>query len=165
MLLPRICMIRFNAKTIYKAHDMVRLTVIVAITFLSNLAFLHNDHAAAHQWDVPVPYLPERLQLARTGSCPNCELPDTDLSYTVLANAELNGANLRRANFMRTELKYAKLIGADLRSANFTWADLYQANFTNANLSGALLAESRNLSEAIFCRTVMPDGAVSNLNC
>ena len=165
MLLPRTWMIRFNAKTIYKVHDMVRLTVIVAITFLSNLAFLHNDHAAAHQWDVPVPYLPERLQLARTGSCPNCELPDTDLSYKVLAHAELNGANLRRANFMRTELKYAKLIGADLRSANFTWADLYQANFTNANLSGALLAESRNLSEAIFFRTVMPDGAVSNLNC
>ena len=165
MLLPRTWMIRFNAKTIYKVHDMVRLTVIVAITFLSNLAFWHNDHAAAHQWDVPVPYLPERLQLARTGSCPNCELPDTDLSYKVLANAELNGANLRRANFMRTELKYAKLIGADLRFANFTWADLYQANFTNANLSGALLAESRNLSEAIFCRTVMPDGAVSNLNC
>ena len=165
MLLPRTWMIRFNAKTIYKVHDMVRLTVIVAITFLSNLAFLHNDHAAAHQWDVPVPYLPERLQLARTGSCPNCELPDTDLSYKVLAHAELNGANLCRANFMRTELKYAKLIGADLRSANFTWADLYQANFTNANLSGALLAESRNLSEAIFCRTVMPDGAVSNLNC
>ena len=99
------------------------------------------------------------------GSCPNCELPDTDLSYKVLAHAELNGANLRRANFMRTELKYAKLIGADLRFANFTWADLYQADFTNANLSGALLAESRNLSEAIFCRTVMPDGAVSNLNC
>ena len=165
MLLPRTWMIRFNAKIIYKVHDMVRLTVIVAITFLSNLAFLHHDHAVAHQWDVPVPYLPERLQLARTGSCPNCELPDTDLSYKVLAHAELNGANLRRANFMRTELKYAKLIGADLRSANFTWADLYQANFTNANLSGALLAESRNLSEAIFCRTVMPDGAVSNLNC
>ena len=59
MLLPRTWMIRFNAKTIYKAHDMVRLTVIVAITFLSNLAFLHNDHVAAHQWDVPVPYLPE----------------------------------------------------------------------------------------------------------
>ena len=158
-------MISFHDKTIYKAHDMVRLTVIVAITFLSNLAFLHNDHVAAHQWDVAVLYLPERLQLARTGSCPNCELPDTDLSYKALAHAELNGANLRRANFMRTELKYAKLIGADLRFANFTWADLHQENFTNANLSGALLAESRNLSEAIFCRTVMPDGAVSNLNC
>ncbi|MEO1866144.1 MAG: pentapeptide repeat-containing protein, partial [Pseudomonadota bacterium] len=105
------------------------------------------------------------LQLARTGSCPNSELSDTDLSYKALGQTKLNGANLRRANFMRTELKYAKLIGADLRSANFTWADLYQANFTNANLSGALLAESRNLSEAIFCRTVMPDGAVSNLNC
>ena len=155
MLLPRTWMISFHDKTIYKAHDMVRLTVIVAITFLSNLAFLHNDHVAAHQWDVPVPYLPERLQLARTGSCLNCELPDTDLSYKVLAHAELNGANLRRVNFMRTELKYAKLIGADLRFANFTWADLYQADFTNANLSGALLAQSRNLSEAIFCQTVM----------
>ena len=165
MLLPRTWMIRFHDKTIYKVHDMVRLTVIVAITFLSNLAFLHNDHVAAHQWDVPVPYLPERLQLARTGSCLNCELPDTDLSYKALAHAELNGANLRRANFMRTELRYAKLIGADLRFANFTWADLYQADFTNANLSGALLPQSRNLSEAIFCRTVMPDGAVSDLNC
>ena len=158
-------MIRFVDKTICKVHDTVRLTVIVAITFLSNLAFLHNDQAAAHQWDVPVPYLPERLQLARTGSCLNCELPDTDLSYKALGHTKLNGANLRRANFMRTELRYAKLIGADLRFANFTWADLHQENFTNANLSGALLAESRNLSEAIFCRTVMPDGAVSNLNC
>jgi len=60
-------MIRFIDETIYKAHAMVRLTVIVAITFLSNLAFLHNDHAAAHQWDVPVPLLLERLQLVRTG--------------------------------------------------------------------------------------------------
>ena len=165
MLLPRTWMIRFHDKTIYKVHDMVRLTVIVAITFLSNLAFLHHDQPAAHQWDVPVPYLPERLQLARTGSCPNCELPDTDLSYKALAYAELNGANLRRVNFMRTALRYAKLIGADLRFANFTWTDLYQADFTNANLSGALLAQSRNLSEAIFCRTVMPDGAVSDLHC
>ena len=115
---------------------MVRLTVIVAITFLSNSAFLHNDHAAAHQWDVPVPYLPERLQLARTGSCPNSELSDTDLSYKALGHTKLNGANLRRANFMRTELKYAKLIGADLRTANFTGTDIYQTDFTNANLLG-----------------------------
>lgn len=144
---------------------MTRLTLIVASAFLSTLALLHNGQAAAHQWDTPVPHLPERMQLAKTGSCPNCELPEADLSYKALAHTELTGANLRRANFMRTELKYAKLIGADLRSANFTWADLYRADFTDADLSGALLAESRNLSKAIFCRTVMPDGAVSNLDC
>ncbi len=112
-----------------------------------------------------MPHLSERMQLVKTGNCPNCTLSDADLSYKELAGTTLTGADLRQANFMRTGLKDAFLVGADLRFANFTWADLYGTDFTDANLYGASLSGSRNLSQAIFCRTVMPDGTVSNLHC
>ncbi|MGB1774247.1 MAG: pentapeptide repeat-containing protein [Arenicellales bacterium] len=144
---------------------MTRIHFLLTCLYVSSLTLLSSGQAAAHQWDTPVPHLSERMQLVKTGNCPNCTLSDADLSYKELAGTTLTGADLRQANFMRTGLKDAILIGADLRSANFTWADLHGTDFTDANLYGASLSGSRNLSQAIFCRTVMPDGTVSNLHC
>ena len=144
---------------------MTRIHFLLTCLYVSSLTLLSSGQAAAHQWDTPVPHLSERMQLVKTGHCPNCTLSDADFSYKELAGTTLTGADLRQASFTRTGLKNAILIGADLRSANFTWADLHGTDFTDANLYGASLSGSRNLSRAIFCRTVMPDGTVSNLHC
>lgn len=137
----------------------IRLSAVIASTlFLCSFA-------SAHQYDVPVPNLAERMQLAKTGGCANCELTNADLSYKRLGSAELSGAKLHSANFMRADLQGAQFKGADLSLANFIWADLNRADFTDANLAGAMIQESRNFASAIFCRTVMPDGAISNQGC
>ncbi len=121
--------------------------------------------ASAHQWDTQVPYLEARTQLVKTGSCSACELPSADLSYKTLANANLSGANLTEVNLMRADLKNADLSYTELAGATFTWADLKGVDFTGANLKGAVLAGSRNIGNALFCDTVMPDGCVNNANC
>lgn len=144
---------------------MTRVHIFLTCLYVSSLTLLSSGQTAAHQWDTPVPHLAERMQLVKTGNCLNCTLSDADLSYKEVAGTTLTGADLRQANFMRTGLKNAILIGADVLSANFTWADLHGTDFTDANLYGASLSGSWNLSQAIFCRTVMPDGTVSNLHC
>lgn len=97
---------------------MTRIHFLLTCLYVSSLTLLSSGQAAAHQWDTPVPHLSERMQLVKTGNCPNCTLSDADLSYKELAGTTLTGADLRQANFMRTGLKDAILIGADLRSAN-----------------------------------------------
>ncbi len=119
----------------------------------------------AHQYDVPVPNLAERMQLAKTGSCAQCALTDADLSYKRLAGADLNGASLHSTNFMRSDLTSARFVGADLTAANFIWADVHKADFTDANLKGALMSEVKNIQGAVFCRTTMPDGSLNNAGC
>ncbi len=134
------------------------LAVTLALTSLSGLVM-------AHQYDVPVPNLAERMKLAETGSCPQCALTDADLSYKRLSGADLNGATLHSTNFMRSDLTGARFVGADLTAANFIWADVNQADFTDANLNGALMVEVKNISGAVFCRTTMPDGSLNNAGC
>lgn len=64
------------------------------------------------------------------------ENPDKwiDLSFAHLSGADLNGANLRRA-----DLNGAHLSGANLRRADLSWANLNRANLNGAHLSGANL--------------------------
>ena len=55
------------------------------------------------------------------------------------------------------DLKEAPLSGANLIQANLRSADLSKADLTGAVFRGAQL-DFTNLSKAIFCNTVMPDG-------
>ena len=84
-----------------------------------------------------------------------------DLSYSVLAganlsNAQLTGANLEGSDLSNTNLRKVNLEGVNLRRANLTGADLSRANLTGANLEGAVL-DGANLygataSEANFAK-------------
>jgi uncharacterized protein YjbI with pentapeptide repeats len=65
--------------------------------------------------------------------------------------------------------------GANLSNSNFTGAQLAKANFRGANLSGACLVGasladaklggSVNLHNAVYCRTLMPDGSINDQDC
>ncbi len=70
-----------------------------------------------------------------------------DLSYSVLAGANLSNANLTGANLAGSDLRNANLQkvdlrGVNLRGANLAGADLSRANLTGANLADAILDEA-----------------------
>ncbi len=70
-----------------------------------------------------------------------------DLSYSVLAGANLSNANLRGANLAGSDLRNANLQkvdlrGVNLRGTNLAGADLSRANLTKADLAGAILDEA-----------------------
>lgn len=70
-----------------------------------------------------------------------------DLSYSVLAGANLSKANLSGANLEGSDLRNANLQkvdlrGVNLRGANLAGADLSRANLRNADLTGAILDEA-----------------------
>ena len=95
------------------------------------------------------------------------------------------GANFESANFTKANLSNANLAG-DFKSANFTNANLSNAtlknvttdgqdgswsgtNFENVNLKNTTLLDINGkpsaLEGALFCNTIMPDGAVNNSDC
>lgn len=65
-----------------------------------------------------------------------------------------------RCNFSRANLR-----GADLTDVDLTRANLNASCLVDANLSGATVTNSTNLYNAIFCRTIMPDGSTNNSGC
>src|SRR5690606_7990923 len=68
---------------------------------------------------------------------------------------DLEGANVRNANFAGAEMAGANLQGADLSGAC-----LVEANLLNATIDG-----TTKLDGAIFCHTVMPDGSINDDGC
>ncbi len=80
-----------------------------------------------------------------------CDLAD----YTASDTLNCTRCNLSRAN----------LNGADLRGVNFTRANLSGACLVDADFTGATFANNTNLYNAIFCRTIMPDGSPNNSGC
>ena len=68
---------------------------------------------------------------------------------------QAQGSNLSGANFT----------GAQMAEANFQGADLGGACLVGANLLGAAIDNSTNLKDAIFCRTLMPDGSLNDSGC
>jgi len=85
----------------------------------------------------------------------NSRLDDKDLSgYNFQAlsvddmqGAQLQGWNLRGANFSGVELDSANLSRSDLRTAVFSGARLSNANFEGADLRGANFKAARNLTQ------------------
>jgi hypothetical protein len=86
------------------------------------------------------------------------------------------GKNTSRCDFTgSTAFFQGNFRGANLSNSNFTGAQLAQADFRGANLSGACfvdanlvdarLGASVNLHQAVFCRTLMPDGTRNDRDC
>ena len=139
------------------------MRILIASFFI--ISSLTLSGVSAHQWDVSVPKLQERMMLATTNACQNCNLSNAELSYKRLERANLSGANLHNVNFMRTNLRQADLRYSNLSHANLIWANLSGADLRGATLLDAIISESRNLDKAVFCETTMPDGRLNNANC
>jgi hypothetical protein len=75
------------------------------------------------------------------------------------------GQNLAGKSFKGANLSGAVFRGAVLTKANFAGANLSKTCLVDANLTGATINGSTNLSGAVYCRTVMPDGLVNNNGC
>lgn len=113
------------------------------------------------------------------------DLQNTDLSGATLSFAKGYKANFQAANLAEamlndidltdTNLRGASLRGADLRDAvfvlaNLSEADFEQANLRDAHLRKANLTNAKHLTEAQLqvaklCRTVLPEGTVSDRDC
>jgi hypothetical protein len=78
-----------------------------------------------------------------------------DFSSRDLRNLNAGGANLSKSNFT----------DANLRGAFFGGASLSGACLVGADFTGATLGASVNLSRAIFCDTIMPNGSINNSGC
>ncbi|MGH2615344.1 MAG: pentapeptide repeat-containing protein [Thermomicrobiales bacterium] len=75
------------------------------------------------------------------------------------------GANLAGQNFKGANLGSANFGDATLTNANFQGANLGKACLVDANLAGAIIDNSTNLFQAVFCRTTMPDGSINDSGC
>lgn len=102
-------------------------------------------------------------------SCPKVKLTGVDLSYM-----DLHGANFAGAVFGEVNLTGADLRGANLQGAAFAFSFLHATDFTGADLSHAIfntvdagqaVLTSAQLEGTYQCTFVLPDGALSNLNC
>ena len=76
-----------------------------------------------------------------------------------------NSTALFQGNFRAANLSKSNFSGAQLAQADFRGANLSGACFVKANLRDAKLGASVNLSKAIFCRTLMPDGSINDRDC
>jgi len=88
--------------------------------------------------------------LQGTRRCQQCDLGGADLRNFLLAEvdlqwANLSGANLSDVNLRKANLQNALLANANLSGANLKGANLEGANLTGANLAGAQL-EGANLT-------------------
>lgn len=93
---------------------------------------------------------------------------DANLSFASL-HGNFQGANFTHANLKNIELS-TSLDAVPMANNIKTSADLWKhTNFSNANLRGAKIVDSSgdkiDLSKAIFCHTIMPDGKINNRNC
>lgn len=109
------------------------------------------------RWFEVVTVLDEKLK-------PNQDLRELDLSAICMFSYDLQNANLAKVNLSETNLAWANLEGASLQGANLTDANLYASIFLNADLKGATV-DKDELAFAILCKTIMPDGQLSNAGC
>lgn len=86
---------------------------------------------------------------------------NSDLSYAILAGAELTGSIFTKANLAHADLQGANLTGAMLDLANLDYADLTDANLTGAILSRASLykatIQGTDFTEAILDQVTLLD--------
>lgn len=100
---------------------------------------------------------------------------EANFSQAKLKKAAFSKSILEKAYFGFANLMEASLNGADLREANFNGANLSKANFEDAkfkktNLYKSNLTEAKGLTdeqlgEAILCRTILPNGVISDRDC
>ena len=86
--------------------------------------------------------------------CAHANLQGANLAALELVGANFTGANLKNVDFTQSDLENATFFNANIANTNFSEADL-----TGANLNGT------SIDEAIFCDTIMPDGAQNVVDC
>jgi hypothetical protein len=87
----------------------------------------------------------------RGANLSRANLSGADLRGANLIDANVAGADLSAANLSRADLNWAHLGGADLIEADLSNANLFEANLSDADLSGADLREA-NPSRANLIR-------------
>lgn len=110
------------------------------------LEFLNKEQQPLEGIAIPAAYLVE-ADLAganlKKAELEEADLRSVNLSDAVLNNANLSRSNLRGANLSNAEAETAKFSAADLRKANLSNADLYQADFSGANIRAANLRRAK----------------------
>ncbi len=92
-------------------------------------------------------------------------------SCTPGAGQDTSGCNFSRSTLFvdldaqGADLSNSSFAAADLRGADFRGASLRGGCFVAANLLGATIDASVNLTDAVFCQTVMPDGSIDDSGC
>ncbi len=92
-------------------------------------------------------------------------LVDAEIWNADLRNANLGFAEMQGASFKNADLTNATLEVSKLREADFEGAILKGARFNKANLLGAKNLTKGQLSQALLCKTTLPDGTISNRDC
>jgi hypothetical protein len=80
------------------------------------------------------------------GGCkiePKASCPKAVMRQARLANMDLSGADLSRANLQLVQAAGIRFVNANLQGTDFHSADLSGADFSNANLRGAVLVGAR----------------------
>lgn len=121
---------------------------LAAVLYYLVIITLRPDDPAAFPWRIPRSDRPRRFPLRDVGTAFLHRAGRViaillllfhgfSLEGTEFTQAELNGADLRRADLRGVRLVQVEMYGADLRDADFRGADLGQARFSGADLSGA----------------------------
>lgn len=99
-------------------------------------------------------------------NCAGQDLNSVTIAFSDLTGADLSKANLSDANLHGVILRDADLTGTDLSGADLTSTDLRGATLTDTVFNRANLDKARwtgtDRSQAQFCNTVLPDGAISD---
>lgn len=102
------------------------------------------------------------------------QLDNADFSGSTLDNVSFATASLNQARFTKTTLNhvdfgFAELTRARLNPATAVRTSLFLANLTDGTLLGSTFGPDESGDDprrfAKLCRTVMPDGSISNRDC
>jgi uncharacterized protein YjbI with pentapeptide repeats len=110
------------------------------------------------------PHWSEIVALLAEGSMITKDLAGLDLSGVCLVGYELKGLNLHKADLSKAQLARTNFAGTNLQEVNLTEARLGNTYLLDATLKGAIVTEGQ-LEQAVLCRTVLPNGQVSNRDC
>lgn len=110
------------------------------------------------------PHWSEIVALLAEGYKITKDLAGLDLSSVCLVGYELKGLNLYGANLSKSQLAGTNFAGSNLQQVNLMNARLGNTFFLDANLKGATVTEEQ-LADAVLCRTILPDGQLSNRDC
>ncbi|WP_204105774.1 MULTISPECIES: pentapeptide repeat-containing protein [Spirulina sp. CCY15215] len=119
-----------------------------------------------------------------------CRFVDSRLDDAMLVGARAKKASFNKARLVKAKLwdadlsdvdfRFAKMQGADLKKTNLTQAAIDCADLQEADLEGAILKGTKlyktnlrnaknltkgQLSQALLCQTILPDGTTSNRDC
>lgn len=103
-------------------------------------------------------------RLAKTRSCPGCDLRAADLHGADLAGADLRGADLREAKLDTANLDGASLRGADLSRATGAFLRMARADLSGARLAGFHACYDQDFTGSVFRGADLTDAKLCATN-